>query len=154
MFHSNGQRFPKAYNMTCGVELSVKTVTVPGTQEAVEFHCFDLGGQDIFQEMMPAYCEGAKAVLLVYDVTREHTLHACGNWYGRLLEMLGVESLPGAMVANKIDLRERVKVNRQHGQQMASSLNMPYFETSALDGHAIDEPFTELAKLFVSRNAQ
>jgi len=150
MFHSHGQRFPKAYNMTCGVEFCVKAVTVPGTDEAVEFHCFDIGGQDIFQEMFSSYVEGAKAVVLVYDVTRGHTLEACGNWYGRLLETLGVEGLPGAVVANKIDLRERLVVNRQQGQQMAQSMNMPYFETSALDGHATDEPFTELAKAFAN----
>ena len=148
MFHSGGQRFPKAYNMTCGVEFSVKAVNVPGTEEAVEFHVFDSAGQDIFQEMMPSYWEGAKAVILVYDVTRAHTLEACGHWYSRLLEVLQVDALPGAVVANKIDLRERLTVQRAQGQQMADSLNMRYFETSALDGVDIDAPFVELANLF------
>lgn len=148
MFHSNGQRFPKAYNMTCGVDFCVKAVTVPGTTDAVEFHCFDVGGQDIFSEMFGSYCEGTKAVLLVYDVTRGHTFEACGNWYSRLLEATGAEGLPGAVVANKVDLRERIVINRQVGQRMAASMNMPYFETSALDGHACDEPFVELAKAF------
>mmetsp|Transcript_1437 Transcript_1437/g.4062 ORF Transcript_1437/g.4062 Transcript_1437/m.4062 type:complete len:154 (-) Transcript_1437:546-1007(-) len=150
MFHSNGQRFPKAYNMTCGVDFSVKAVNVPGTEEAVEFHCFDMGGQDIFAEMFSSYCEGAKAAVLVYDVTRGHTLEACGNWYGRLLETLGVDGLPAVMVANKVDLRERIVVNRQQGQQLAASMGMAYFETSALDAHAIDEPFLELAKAFAT----
>jgi len=150
MFHSNGQRFPKAYTMTCGVDFSVKAVTVPGTHEAIEFHCFDVGGQDIFEETFGSYCEGAKAVVLVYDVTRGHTLEACGNWYAKLLEVLNVDGLPGALVANKVDLRERTAVNRQQGQQMAGSMHLSYFETSALDGHATDEPFIELAKAFAS----
>lgn len=150
MFHSNGQRFPKAYNMTCGVDFSVKAVTIPNTDTAVEFHCFDMGGQDIFEDMMPSYWEGAKAVMLVYDVTRAHTLEACGSWYGRLLEALQIDGLPGALVANKMDLRERTVINRQQGQQMAANMGMAYFETSALDGHAIDEPFVELAKMFAS----
>ena len=112
--------------MTCGVEFSVKAVTVPGTEEAVEFHCFDTAGQDVYEEMMPQFWEGAKAVVLVYDVTRAFTLEACGHWYGRLLEALGgLESLPGVLVANKVDLRERTVVNRQQGQAMAESLRMP-----------------------------
>ena len=45
MFHSNGQRFPKAYNMTCGVDLQVKPVKIPETEEAVELHVFDTAGQ-------------------------------------------------------------------------------------------------------------
>ena len=44
-----------------------------------------------------------------------------------------MDALPGVIVANKVDLRERLVVTRQQGQQMAASLNMPYFETSALD---------------------
>jgi transport family protein 27 len=124
MFHSGGNRFPKVYNMTCGVDFSVKAVTVPSTDEAVEFHVFDTAGQDIFAEMMPSYWEGAKGVVLVFDVTRAHTLEACGHWYGRLLETLGTDALPGVLVANKTDLRERTVIQRAQGQQMASSLNM------------------------------
>merc|ERR1719198_855537 len=123
MFHSGGQRFPKVYNMTCGVDFCAKTVGLPGTEEAVELHIFDTAGQDVFAEMMPDYWQDAKGVVLVYDVTRIHTLEACGIWYQRLLEANRLNSLPGVIVANKIDLRERLVVNRQAGQQMAASLN-------------------------------
>merc|ERR1719446_294483 len=146
MFHSNGQRFPKAYNMTCGVDFCAKAVKIPDTEEAVELHIFDTAGQDVFAEMMPEYWQDAKGVVLVYDVTRVHTFEACGIWYQRLLEATGASSLPGVVVANKIDLRERLVVNRSSGQQMAQSLNMPYFETSALDAHECDAPFVALAK--------
>jgi len=146
VFHSNGQRFPKAYNMTCGVEFCVKAVNVPETEDAVELHIFDTAGQDVFAEMMPEYWQDAKGIVLVFDVTRVHTLEACGIWYQRALEAIGASSLPGVVVANKIDLRERLVVNRQAGQQMAGSLGMPYFETSALDSNEIDAPFVALAK--------
>ena len=65
----------------------------------------------------------------------------------RLCEALGTDAVPGVIVANKVDLRERLVVTRQQGQQMAASLNMAYFECSALDGVEIDAPFAELAKL-------
>jgi len=95
---------------------------------------------------MPDYWQKAEGVVLVYDVTRVHTLEACGIWYQRVLEAIGSDGLPGVVVANKVDLRERLVVNRQQGQQMAASLNMPYFECSALDGYEIDAPFATLAK--------
>ena len=147
MFHSNGQRFPKAYNMTCGVDFCAKVVQIPKTEETIELYIFDTAGQDVFAEMMPGYWEDAKAVVLVYDVTRGHTLEACHIWYQRLLESLGVDSLPGVIVANKIDLRERVVVQRQQGKQVAGNMGMEYFETSAIDGHECDAPFAALAKM-------
>ena len=149
MFHSGGQRFPKQYNMTCGVDFCVKAVNVKES-ESVELHLFDTAGQDVFAETMPQYWEGGQGVILVYDVTRAHTLEACGIWYQRVIETLGVASLPGVLVANKIDLRERTCVGRQQGQQMAQSLNMEFFETSALDGADVDAPFNAIAKLLYS----
>ena len=102
--------------------------------------------QDVFAEMMPEYWQGAKGVVLVYDVTRIHTLEACGIWYQRVLDAIGESSLPGVLVANKVDLRERLVVSRKQGNAMAQNLSMPYFETSALDGHECDAPFAALAK--------
>ena len=147
MFQSGGQRFPKAYNMTCGVEFCVKACPVEGTDEAVELHLFDTAGQDVFAEIMPQYWEGAKGVILVYDVTRAHTLEACSIWYRRLLDENGGEQLPGVLVANKMDLRERTCVSRQDGQGMAQNMGMQFFETSALDGVGVDDPFAAIGKI-------
>jgi len=124
MFHSAGQKFPKHYLMTLGVEFCVKAVPIPDVDTIVEFHLFDTAGQDIYNEMVPSFWEGAEAVILVYDVTRVHTLQACAEWYGRLLQTLGKESLPGLLVANKTDLRERLVVKRADGQHMASQLGL------------------------------
>ena len=96
--------------------------------------------------MMPEYWQDAKGIVLVYDVTRVHTLEACGIWYQRVLDALGVPELPAVLVANKLDLRERLVVNRQQGQGFAGQMGVPYFEASALDGHEIDAPFVALAK--------
>ena len=93
--------------MTCGVEFSVKAVTLPKPQDGseadapgvVELHLFDTAGQDIYAEILPSFWEGASAVILVYDATRAHTLEAAGNWYGRVLEALGKENMPGVLVA-------------------------------------------------------
>jgi len=124
MFHSAGQRFPKHYMMTLGVEFCTKAVTTPDATTIVEFHLFDIAGQEIYAEIVPSFWEDTEAVMLVYDVTRAHTLEACANWYGRLLQSLGKDSLPGVLVANKMDLRERLVVKRAEGQQMAAQLGM------------------------------
>lgn len=55
MFSSSGQRFPKTYQMTCGVEFVSKQVPIPDTDISVELHIFDTGGQDLFTEMLPGF---------------------------------------------------------------------------------------------------
>jgi len=103
--------------------------------------------QDIYAEMIPNFWEDATAVILVYDVTRVHTLEACANWYGRILQAIGKDSLPGVLVANKMDLRERIVVKRPEGQQMAQQLQMEFLETSAQDAQDAEQPFQAVAKL-------
>lgn len=76
MLQSGGKRFPKNYQMTCGADLAVKMIPVQGTSEQVELHLFDSAGQDIFAEMLPKFWQDAAGVILVFDVTRKHTLEA------------------------------------------------------------------------------
>jgi len=145
MFSSAGQRFPKQYMMTCGAELCVKSVTVPSNEVQVELHLFDTGGQDVFAELMPKFWDGAVAVVVVYDVTRQHTLDACNVWYRRVLEAVQRDRLPGAIVANKMDQSERLAVPREAGQQMARDCGLQYFECSAQDGEGVELPYQHIA---------
>jgi len=145
MFSSSGTRFPKQYNMTCGVELAHKLLMVAEGEAAVELYMFDSGGQDLFDEMMPPLWEGAEAAVLVYDVTRPHTIDACAHRFRQLLELVGRDRLPGAVVANKIDLHERAVIERSQGHALAEAFGLGYFEASAKDGDGIDAPFQHIA---------
>lgn len=145
MFQSNGQRFPKQYQMTCGVDLLVKMVAVPEAQTAVELHLFDTSGQDVFDEMLPAYFQDAAAVLLVYDATRPHTFDACHARLAALLSAIGKEGLPGALVSNKMDLRDRICVARPAASYLSEQTGLQYFETSAADGDGVEAPFQHIA---------
>jgi len=53
--------------------------------------------------------------------------------------------LPGVLVANKMDLGERVQVLRQDGMQMAQELGLQYAETSAKEAQDVEEPFKLIA---------
>ena len=149
MFASSGTRFPKQYNMTCGVELAHKMTHVRppavDSEANVELYLFDSSGQDIFAEMLPPCWEGTEGVIVVYDVTRQHTFDACEGRYRHLLEMVGGHKLPGAVVANKVDLHERSVVERGMGERFARAYGLGYFETSAKDGDGVDGPFQHVA---------
>ena len=146
MFSSSGAKFPKTYQMTCGVEFCSKQVPIPDTDVSVELHIFDTGGQDLFTEMLPSLWKGGAAIVLVYDPTRPYTFEACRSWFQRVHEVLQPpRPLPGVLVANKMDLAERVQVLRQDGMQMAQELGLQYAETSAKDAQDVEEPFKLIA---------
>merc|ERR1711924_233631 len=94
---------------------------VPEAQTAVEHHIFDTSGHDVFDEMLPAYCQDAAAVLVVFDATRPHTFESCQPRLGALLSALGKSALPGVLVSNKMDLRDRINVARPVASRLPST---------------------------------
>ena len=57
----------------------------------------------------------------------------------------------GVVVANKIDLENRVAVGPQDGMAFAKSIGFEFFEVSTLQGKNIEDPFKCLAEIFKRR---
>jgi len=147
MFQSNGQKFPKNYLMTIGVDFCMKQVQVPDSEASVELFVFDTAGQDLFAEMVPHYWDSTGAVMLVYDVTRPDSLEHLGEWLERISRVSPVDRLvTGVVVANKADLSERADVKREQGEALARKYGFSFFECSALEHQGVDAPFAHLAE--------
>lgn len=56
------------------------------------------------------------------------------------------------IVGNKCDLKPKRKVSEEEGVELARRLRCPFFETSALTAHNVDEAFFALVRLL--RRAQ
>ena len=153
MLTTGGQKFPKNYQMT-QCEFACKTLPQPDSDVHVELHLFDTGGQDVFSDLMPQYWEGAEGVILVFDVTRPDSLHACEAWYNRLREALQRERLPAVLVGNKADLTERVEVTRQDANAFGERMRLPVVEASAMPpGQDIEGGFQALAALLAAQES-
>ena len=67
-------RFESDTMSTIGVEFEVKSVTVtdPSVSSGpvpVQFSIWDFAGETKFRQLFPAYCSGASAALLLFDIT-------------------------------------------------------------------------------------
>lgn len=51
VYQSDGTQFPNTYNMTSGVELSVKTIQIPDTASSVELYFIDLSGNELYIDL-------------------------------------------------------------------------------------------------------
>ncbi|KAJ1640754.1 small GTPase superfamily [Pavlovales sp. CCMP2436] len=155
VFHSNGQKFPKNYLMTIGVDFCMKPVQVAESSATVELYLFDTAGQDLFAEMAPHFWEGTASLVLVYDVTRPESLEHLGEWVERISRVVPVESLlGGCVVANKADLNERAEISREAGEAFARRYGFAFFECSALEHQGVEAPFAHIAAVTHRRYAE
>lgn len=111
----------------------------------------DIAGQNIFKEITFELLGKANMIMLVYDVTNPDTFHLLRQWLEGIKQQNQGRQLSGVVVANKIDLENRVAVGPQDGMAFAKSIGFEFFEVSTLQGRNIDEPFNCLAHMYFAK---
>ncbi len=141
--------FRATYLPTLGTNITEKVVTIDNI--TLNLVLWDLAGQIKFQVLRSQFYSGAKAVVLLFDLTRQNTFENITKWHQDLLTHLGKEGdFITVLCGNKNDLTDDRVISREEGEKIAKQLNMEYFETSALTGENIDEAFTNLSKKLIS----
>ncbi|CAH1794543.1 unnamed protein product [Owenia fusiformis] len=148
VFHSDGAHYPKNYAMTVGVELCVKSVTIPDTSDTVELFLHDSAGKETFSDLVQKHWSQPSVIMIVYDVTSETSFSSCAKWLERVKSQKPEVSTPGVLVAAKKDLDARRAVSPKAGQEFAMSNGLEYFEVSAKEGENVEAPFYYLANEF------
>ncbi|KAF0707734.1 hypothetical protein AaE_013485 [Aphanomyces astaci] len=92
-----------------------------------------------------AYYRGAMGILLVYDVTDDHSFQNVRNWM-RQIQQHASPNVNKILVANKCDVdpSERV-VSKEQGEALAAEYGVQFFETSAKSNLHVDEAFRSIA---------
>jgi len=128
---------PTNYMCTIGVDFKLKMHFYNG--HSAKLQIWDTAGQERFQHINRTYYKGAHGVILVFDVTNKLGFEKIQDL---LSDFKANESKTEAfvLVGNKIDKLER-QVSNEEGRSLASSLNIPYIECSALTGENISKIF-------------
>ncbi|KAK7005191.1 intraflagellar transport protein 27 [Biomphalaria glabrata] len=148
VFHSDSSHFPKNYTMTQGVELLVKPVNIPESSDSVEFYLYDCAGRDTFIDIVQKFWDHPSVVMVVFDCTNENSFSNCTKWLEKIRSQNSHLKIPGALVANKIDLEQRRMISPKQGRELAQSHKLEYFECSAKEMQHVDVPFFFLANEF------
>lgn len=83
-------------------------------------------------------------------IDRESFMHL-RSWLNSVKEAVDTSKIPIILVGNKCDLVDERQVSHQEIKERADDLNLPYFETSALNNIGISEAFdTIFSKVFES----
>ena len=144
--------FSEDYKPTLGANIVRKDVNMDNTK--VRLIMWDLAGQEKYRVVRSMYFQGCEGALLVYDVTRYHTLDSINDkWlkdYKKHVKKKGAYILIG----NKTDLKDQVAVPTERGKELASKIKASHFiETSAKLGENIEEAFSLLVTQILSNHS-
>lgn len=133
---------PREQNATIGCCQHEMEVTTDNT--ITYMHVWDTAGQEIYRSLVPMYSKGAEAVIIVFDITCMKSFEAVNEWYTHIKNI--IDDVPMVLAANKVDMRDSVRIGDDMIADFASSRNMKWFRTSAVTGEGIKDLFQHVAK--------
>jgi len=144
------KKFVSQYKATIGADFLTKEIQVD--DRFVTMQIWDTAGQERFQSLGVAFYRGADCCVLVFDVNRSVTFETLDHWREEFLiqaSPANSNEFPFIVLGNQIDRQERA-VTPARAQvwcrEKGGSKSIPYFETSAKDGHNVEKAFKTIAR--------
>lgn len=142
-------KFKSDYILTVGMEPYSKYVKIGNDMATLSI--WDIAGQQRFDVFRTMFFRGAKAALLVFDLTRPATLAKLEEWHEDLLKNAGFDVIK-ILVGNKNDLVDYRSVSQKDALAFASKIKaLTYIETSAKTGNNVDESFQTITTRLIDK---
>jgi len=142
-------QFTSSFITTIGIDFKVKTMEIDGKR--VKMILWDTAGQERFRTISNAYYRGSDGVLLVYDVTDEHSFMNIRSWMNNI-EQHANDSILRVIIGNKCDMAEDRVIPTDRGKQIADEYNVPFYETSAKTNINVQKVFIDIATNIIKNN--
>ena len=124
---------------TVGLDFLNKYITIDNT--LINIQLWDTAGSEKFRSVTRTYYKNSACALIVYDVSRKDTFNNVTSWIEDCKKYNG-KNIYIILVGNKDDLKNR-EVTEEEGKELADRFGLKFFETSALNGHNIEEVFID-----------
>ena len=134
---------PLSMATTTMLDFKVKRLELE--DQRVRLHVWDTAGQERYDALSYKYYRGANGVMLVYDITTRKSFEDVTMWLENIRKHCH-QDIHAVIVGNKCDLTAERDITRQEGEQLAETLQMPFFETSAKESCNVNLAFLKLTK--------
>jgi len=126
--------------------------TINANDKRYKFEIWDTAGQERYRSLAPMYYRGAKAAVIVYDITDEDTFKGAKTWVSEIKKKSNNCLI--LLVGNKVDLTNNRKVDIHMVKEYVESNSLIYIESSAKTGLNVDKIFTTIAENIPEDNEQ
>lgn len=121
-------------------------------KDGIKFEIWDTAGQERYRSLAPMYYRGARAAMIVYDVTERGSLDRATTWMQEVAAR-GEPNVVMILVGNKKDLTHQRKVSEQEGRALAQRYDVLFAETSAKQADGVDTCFALLAEKLLAQGS-
>lgn len=137
-------KFSLRYKFTLGVDFLAKSVNLESGKIA-RLSIWDIGGQERFEFLLRSFYTDTNGVLLVFDLSREHTFKEIDRWLKNLRNQVG-RDIPFILIGNKSDLIPQIGeiIDRNEIQNYVKVQDAIYLDTSAKTGEKVETAFIQL----------
>ena len=139
--------FNEIHLSTIGMDYKLKDVTLENGK-TVKIQIWDTAGQERYKSISKSYVKGANGIFLIYDITNKASFEGIRNWVKQIKEQVSPRVCV-ALVANKIDDKEKEEVSSEDGIKLSNEIKFPFYQVSAKEGIGVNECFDELIKQIV-----
>ncbi|KAG7177351.1 Ras-related protein RAB1BV-like [Homarus americanus] len=128
-----------------GIDFKQKIVNLDGVP--IKLQIWDTAGEERFRTLTTAYYRGAQGIVLVYDVTNLDSFNHLSYWLRNIEENASPEVVK-VLAGNKCEVNNQQRaVDKERGQKLAESFDMPLFEVSCRGDVMVQDTFLTLARL-------
>ena len=126
-----------------------KTIEIPEIGKSISLDIWDTNGRENYRALTKIILQGAKMVILVYDITRKESYeHMKDEWYKLIKEHADPDVIIG-IAGNKSERYDEEAVSEQEAREFAKSIGAVFSLTSAQNNSGINELFKELGKKYL-----
>ncbi|MHA1916230.1 MAG: Rab family GTPase, partial [Promethearchaeota archaeon] len=138
--------FDSDTKLTIGVDFFVKQMRIFNSQVKLQF--WDLVGEPRFMSLIPMYCSGACAAIIIYDVSDPYSLDHISEWANIVRSRRG--NIPIMLIGSKLSSDEARSVPRHLGISTAEILHLSaYGEICSETGENVEQVFEVLGELLI-----
>lgn len=121
------------------------------SDKKMKLDIWDTAGQERFRNVNKIFYKDAKAVLLVYDITKRKSFDEIKNYWAKQAKDCACENAVLGVIGNKADMFENEEVQEEEAKAFAESIGAFFVLTSAKQGTGIHEAFKEAAEKIEER---
>ena len=142
-------KFVFDYDPTIAANYS-RTSIIDG--KTINIEIFDTAGMETFNVIMNSTIKAGDAFILIYDITDRASFDTIRHYYEEILQIKNTDKISCVLCGNKCDLSENRQVSKSEGEELAKSIGLTFFETSAKENINIKESYEEAIRKVWSIN--